>query len=61
MNVPAKKAHIPETTRFNVTIAVAAAVLVLAGAFGYWVYASQRESTNDAQIDGHIQVHPHIW
>ena len=56
MNVPAKKAHIPETTRFNVTIIVAAAMLVLAGAFGYWVYASQRESTDDAQIDGHI--HP---
>jgi membrane fusion protein (multidrug efflux system) len=56
MSIPAKKAHTPETTRFNVTIIVAAAVLVLAGAFGYWVYASQRESTDDAQIDGHI--HP---
>src|SRR5579862_1374701 len=47
----------PRKSRSRVFIALAVAVVVLLGvALGAWVYFSGRESTDDAQVDGHI--HP---
>lgn len=49
---PAKKPGISRAVKWTIGLVVLVALAV--GGFMYWSYASVRESTDDAQIDGHI-------
>ncbi|HWC00088.1 MAG TPA: HlyD family efflux transporter periplasmic adaptor subunit, partial [Bryobacteraceae bacterium] len=49
---PAKKPGISRAVKWTIALVVLV-ILVVAG-FMYWSYSSVRESTDDAQIDGHI-------
>src|SRR5215831_14119501 len=47
-----KKRGLPSGVKWTIAIALLAALAV--GGWMYWSYSSVRESTDDAQIDGHI-------
>jgi len=49
---PEKKGGLSPAVKW--TIAVVVLIALVIGGFMYWSYASVRESTDDAQIDGHI-------
>jgi len=50
---PRKKSYLKQHPGVRIGIIVAAVILVIAGVF-VWRYFAVRESTDDAQIDGHI-------
>lgn len=50
LNEPTK----PSRSRFGWLIFILAAVVVAAGIFSWLAYSSGRETTDDAQVDGHI-------
>ena len=49
---PEKKGGLPSALKWTIALVVVIALVV--GGLMYWSYASVRESTDDAQIDGHI-------
>jgi membrane fusion protein (multidrug efflux system) len=44
----------PEGRRRTLLFAAIVGCVILVGAFGFWLYASKYESTDDAQVDGHL-------
>jgi membrane fusion protein, multidrug efflux system len=44
----------PATKRRRIILGVVIGIVLIAGAVGWWLYARTYESTDDAQIDGHL-------
>src|ERR1700722_17646663 len=44
----------PAKRRRNILLGVAVVAVLLAGGIAWWLYSSTYESTDDAQIDGHL-------
>jgi membrane fusion protein (multidrug efflux system) len=44
----------PATKRFRIILGVAIGIVLIAGGVVWWLYARTYESTDDAQIDGHL-------
>jgi membrane fusion protein (multidrug efflux system) len=51
---PEKKPVDPATKRRRIILGVVIGIVLIAGAVGWWLYARTYESTDDAQIDGHL-------
>jgi membrane fusion protein (multidrug efflux system) len=51
---PEKKPVDPATKRLRIILGVAIGIVLIAGGVVWWLYARTYESTDDAQIDGHL-------
>jgi membrane fusion protein, multidrug efflux system len=51
---PEKKPVDPATKRRRIILGVVIGIVLIAGAVSWWLYARTYESTDDAQIDGHL-------
>jgi membrane fusion protein, multidrug efflux system len=52
--MPAPPNETPGNRRRSIAIALSVGVLVAIGAIGYWLYSRNYETTDDAQVDGHL-------
>jgi membrane fusion protein (multidrug efflux system) len=51
-----KKPVDPATKRRRIIVGVSLGILLLAGGIGWWLYSRTYESTDDAQVDGHLNA-----